>query len=76
MKNLPANGGDIGGSINDLGRFHRLQGNYACVPQLLSLCSKVQESQLLKLTTPLSPCSEEATTLRSLLIAREKPAQQ
>jgi len=38
VKNLPANAGDVG-SIPDPGRFHVLQSNYACAPQLLSLCS-------------------------------------
>ena len=37
-KNLPANSRDTG-LIPDLGRFHMPWSNYACVPQLLSLCS-------------------------------------
>ena len=35
-KNLPANAGDRG-SIAGLRRFHMLQGNQACVPQVLRL---------------------------------------
>ena len=46
VKNLPTNAGDTG-SISDLGRSHMLQSNYARVPQLLSLCSRAWELQLL-----------------------------
>ena len=49
VKNLPANTGDTG-----LRRYHMLQSNSACGPQLLSLCSRAWEPQLL------SPCT--ATT--------------
>ena len=45
--NLPADAGDSG-LIPGLGRFHMLQSNQARVPQLLSLCSRACELQLLK----------------------------
>ena len=41
-----ANAGKTG-SIPGLGRTHMPQINLACVPQLLSLCSRAQEPQLL-----------------------------
>ena len=68
-KNLPAKGGNTG-SIPGLGRFHMTWSNHACVPQLLSPNSRVQELQLLKPTCvkPLL-CNEKATTMRSLSIA-------
>ena len=37
-KSLPANAGDTGLSPG-LGRSHMPQNNYACAPQLLSLCT-------------------------------------
>ena len=40
IKNLPAHAGDTGLNLA-LGRFHMLWVNYTCVPQLLSLCSRV-----------------------------------
>ena len=46
VKNLPANAEDMG-LIPDLGRSHMLQSNQARAPQLLSLCSRAWESQLL-----------------------------
>ena len=46
VKNLPANAGDID-LIPDLKRSHMLQSNEASAPQLLSLCSRAQEPQLL-----------------------------
>ena len=46
VKNLPANAGDTG-SVLDLGRSHMPRSNWTCAPQLLSLCSRVQEPQLL-----------------------------
>ena len=49
VKNLPANAGDTG-SIPVLGRSHTLWSNYDHVTQLLSLCPRTGESQLL------SPC--------------------
>ena len=50
-KILPADEGDMG-SIPDAGRSHMPQNSYACVPQLLSLCSRAQEPKLLKSTRP------------------------
>ena len=48
VKNPPANAGDTGSSPGP-GRSHIPQSNYACAPQLLSLCSRAREPQLLKL---------------------------
>ena len=62
VKNSMANAEDMG-SIPDLGRSLMPWTNWTRGPQLLSLCSRAQELQLLK---PLSPCStREATTMRS-----------
>ena len=54
-KNLPVYAGDMG-SIPALGRFH--------VPQLLSLCSRTREPQLLSLSTTgvCAPQSQKVTT--------------
>ena len=46
VKNLPANAGDTGSSPG-LGRSHMPPSNQARVPQLLSLCSRAHEPQLL-----------------------------
>ena len=48
VKNSPANAGDMGSSPG-LGRSHMRQSNSACASQLLSLCSRAHEPQLLKL---------------------------
>lgn len=47
VKNLPASAGDTG-SIPEFGRSHRSRSNWACVPQLSTLCSRAWEPQLLK----------------------------
>ena len=47
VKNPPANAGDAGLSPGP-GRSHMLRSNSACAPQLLSLCSRAREPQLLK----------------------------
>ena len=47
VKNPPAIAGDTGSSPGP-GRFHMLQSNEACVPQLLSLHSRAHKPQLLK----------------------------
>ena len=47
VKNLLANTGDTG-SIPGLGRLHMPRSSEACGPQLLSLCSRAREPQLLK----------------------------
>ena len=74
VKNLPANAGGTD-SILGLGRFHMPQSSQAHEPQLLSLCSRVQEPQLLSPRTattgahmPYSPFSTttDATAMRSL----------
>ena len=46
VENLPANAGDTGSSPG-LGRSHMLRSNWAHAPQLLSLCSRAREPQLL-----------------------------
>ena len=51
FKNLSANAGDTG-LIPDLGQFYMPRRNEACVPELLSLCSRAQEPQLPKPTCP------------------------
>ena len=70
VKNPPANAGDTG-SIPCLGRSHMPQSNKARVPQLLSLCSRVHEPQVL------SPCaaSTEACAPRVCAPQQEKPVQ-
>ena len=50
VKNPRANSGDS--LIPDAGRSHMPRSNWACVPQLLSLCARNQEPQLL---TPAHP---------------------
>ena len=90
VKNLSANAGDTG-SIPALGRSHTWQGYQAGEPQLLSLPSRAQEPQLLKLAFPRAhPLQQEkplqceagiaqwkAACPPTLLIAnREKSAQQ
>ena len=40
VKNLPANVQDIGSTLG-LGRFYTPPSNWACEPQLLSLCAAV-----------------------------------
>ena len=52
VKHLPANAGDTG-SIPGLERSHMPRNNKACAPELLSLCSRAWEPQLL------SPCTLE-----------------
>ena len=79
VMNLPANAGDVG-SIPGLGRSWMLQSNEACVPQLLNVCSRAQEPQLLspcaaatEACTPesLRPTIREVNTVRSLHTTRE-----
>ena len=55
-KNSLANARDTG-SIPDPGRCHLPQSNSAWVPQLLSLCSRAHEPQLLKPTPPIREAS-------------------
>ena len=70
VKNLPANAGDTG-SIPGPGRSHMPWSNEARAPQLLSLCSRVHEPQLL------SPCvtTTEAHAPRARALQQEKPPQ-
>ena len=67
IENPPANAGDTA-SVPDPGRSHMSQGNSACVPQLLSLCSRVRELQLQKPTSPRAH-SKRTTAMRKLCIA-------
>ena len=73
VKNPPANAGDTGSSPGP-GRSHMPWSNEAHAPQLLSLCSRAREPQLLspsatttEICAPKSPCSatREATAMRS-----------
>ena len=48
VKNLPAKAGDMG-SIPCPGRSHKLQGNYACAPRLLSPRASTAEARAPKL---------------------------
>ena len=52
-KNLPANVGDMD-LISGVGRLHMPCSNQAHVPQLLSLCSRVWNLQLLNLCTTIT----------------------
>ena len=74
-KNPRALAGDPG-SIPGSGRNHRSQSNLAHVPQLLSLCSKAHEVQLLKLKCcnywNLSAATTETPTPRACA-PQEKP---
>ena len=70
VKNPPANAGDTG-SNPVLGRSHMPRSNYASAPQLLSLCSRARESQLL---SPRATATE-ARTPRARAPQQEKPPQ-
>ena len=61
VKNLPASAGDTG-SVPDLGRSRMPGSNYALAPQLLSLCSRAYELQLLKPGCP-GACGPQETPL-------------
>ena len=67
FKNLPANAEDMGW-ISGLGRSHVLQGNCTLIPQLLSLCSRAQEMQLLNPR----PATAEAQEPWSLILQQKK----
>ena len=47
VKNPPANAGDTG-SVPDQGRFHMLQSNSACAPQLLSPSAAAREAAAMR----------------------------
>ena len=70
VKNPPANAGDTSSSPGP-GRSHMPRSNSACAPQLLSLCSRVREPQLLspRVTTA------EARAPRARALQQEKPPQ-
>ena len=70
VRNPSASAGDMG-SDPGLGRSHMLQSNYARAPQLLSLCSRAREPQLL------SPraTTAEARAPRARAPQREEPPQ-
>ena len=56
VKSSPAKAGDMG-SVPGRGRSHMPSGNSACAPQLLSLCSRALEPQLLLEHTCHNYCS-------------------
>ena len=70
VENLPANAGDTGSSPG-LGRSHMPWSNLPRAPQLLSLCSRAGEPQLL------SPhaATTEARMPRTCALQQEKPPQ-
>ena len=70
VKNPPANAGDMGSSPAP-GRSHMPRSNYARVPQLLSLCSKARETQLL---SPRATTTEVCAP-RARAPQQEKPPQ-
>ena len=61
VKSPPANAGNMG-LMSGHGGSHVLQSTQPRVPQLLSLCARAQELQLLKPTCP-----------RAYAVQREKP---
>ena len=70
VKNPPANAGDMGLSAGP-GRSHMPRSNYAHAPQLLSLCSRAREPQLL---SPRAATTEDRAT-RVHALQQEKPLQ-
>ena len=74
VKNLPANAGDTGSSPGQ-GRSHMPQSNWACAPQLLSLCSRAREPQLLRPPATTTEAAHLEPMLRSKRShCNEKPA--
>ena len=69
VKNPPANAGDSSLSSGP-GRSRMLRSNWARVPQLLSLCSRAREPQLL---SPRATAAEAHTPRARAL--QEKPLQ-
>ena len=69
-RNLPANAGDMG-SIPGPGRFHMTWSSWAHEPQLLSLCSRALELQLLR---P-SAATTETREPRVCALQQQKPLQ-
>ena len=70
VKNPPANAGDRGSSPGP-GRCHMLWSNEVRAPQLLSLCSRAHEPQLLNPRTT----TTEAHMPRARALQQEKPLQ-
>ena len=70
VKCLPSSAGDMGSSPGP-GRSHMLPGGWARVPQLLSLCSRAHEPQLLSLRAT----TTEAHAPRACALQQEKPLQ-
>ena len=70
VKNPPANAGDTGSSPGP-GRSHMPRSNYARAPQLLSLCSRACEPQLLSLRAT----TNEARAPRARAPQQEKSPQ-
>ena len=70
VKNPPANAGDVG-SIPGLGRSHMPRSNEVRAPQLLSLCSRAREPQLLNQCV----ATTEACAPRACAPQQEKPPQ-
>ena len=68
VKNPPANAGDMG-SIPGPGRFHMLQGSWACVPQLLSPRAAATEAVLSGACAP----QEEPLRLEAHVLQIERP---
>ena len=63
VKNLPADAGDTG-SIPCPGGPHMPQSNQAGALQLLSLCSRAWQPQVLKPTCPEAPASQQGKPLQ------------
>ena len=70
VKNPPANAGDMGSSSGP-GRSHMPWSNEVRAPQLLNLCSRAHEPQLL---SPRATTSE-ARVPRACALQQEKPPQ-
>ena len=70
IKDSPANAGGVG-SILGAGRSHMLQSNESWAPQLLSLCSRAREPQML---SP-SAATTEILTPRANALQQEGPPQ-
>ena len=71
--NLPANVEDTGSSP-DLGRSYMPRSNSTHTSQLLSLCSRPQKLQPLKLKSPRAWCfaTRDATSVRGLSTAKQR----
>ena len=63
VKDPPTNTGDMG-SIPGLGRSHMSRSHEASAPQLLKLCSRAQELQLLRPTCPWASALQQKRPLK------------